>query len=279
MNTQRQWWRHVVGVLAVAFVLLPVVYVVGAAFSASGDTTQLIPRHLSGHNFSTLLSNSNYPFLRWCLNTLIVGGCSVVISVGCAALAAYALSRLQFRGRHGSMLAVLLIQMFPGLLLVVAFFLFLVTVKKVVPFFGIGGYPGLILIYCGTIVGGTTWLIKGYLDSVPRELDDAALIDGCTPMVLFVRILLPLIRPILVVAGFMAFIVSINDFVVASVVLRDKDHWTLAVGLYQFVNDKFSQSWGPFAAGALLAAIPVIVIFQFLQRYLVAGLTQGGVRG
>jgi ABC-type maltose transport system permease subunit len=161
----------------------------------------------------------------------------------------------------------------------VALFLILQQFGTYIPWLGLNTYGGLMLIYLGSTLGANTWLTKGYFDSLPRDLDEAATVDGASPWQTFTMILLPLVRPILVVVALLTFIGTYSEYVLARVMLTDKNMYTLAVGLNTMVANQFAQNWGIFSAGALLAALPTILLFMFFQRYLVGGLTSGSVKG
>jgi arabinogalactan oligomer/maltooligosaccharide transport system permease protein len=272
-------WRHVGGLIAVGFALTPVLYVVSAAFNPLGTvvSTGVIPTHFSLDNFRALVHDPARPFLRWLLNTLLV--CLVVTGaqVFCSALAAYAFSRLRFRGRRGGLLSLLLIQMFPQFLAVIALFTMFTEIGEVVPALGLNTLLG----YCLALMGSSlaqVWLIKGFFDTIPRALDEAALMDGAGHAVVYFRIILPLARPVLAVTGLLAFVGVIGEFLMASIFLTDPQVKTLAVGLYGIIEADRSNNLGVFAAGALMTALPVVVLFQYLQRYIVGGLTAGSVK-
>jgi arabinogalactan oligomer/maltooligosaccharide transport system permease protein len=184
---------------------------------------------------------------------------------------------LRFKGRRPGLLSLLLIQMFPNLLAVVALFLFMTRIKGLFPAIGLGSSWGLIFIYLGGALGVNTYLIKGFFDTIPFTLDEAAKIDGCSHFQIFYKIILPLATPVLAVIGLLSFITTQAEFLVASVILSE-DNKTLAVGLSGYVNAGFDNRWGPFAAGSLIGAIPVVLMFLFLQRYIVSGLTSGAVK-
>ncbi|NDJ86395.1 MAG: ABC transporter permease subunit, partial [Chloroflexi bacterium] len=148
-----------------------------------------------------------------------------------------------------------------------------------VPSFGLNAHGGLILVYLGGALGINTWLMKGYFDSIPRDLDESGRIDGASNWQIFWRILFPLVRPILAVVAILTFIATYNDYIIALTLLKDTNEQTLAVGLNLFLGDQFSQEWGVFAAGALLGAIPVVVMYLLMQDYIVGGLTAGSVKG
>jgi arabinogalactan oligomer / maltooligosaccharide transport system permease protein len=274
-------WRHLVALLAVAFALFPVVWVVSASFNPTGSLAgqQLIPDNPTPEKYRTLLDDPSYPFARWFLNTMVIGGIVAASTVALSAMAAFAFSRLRFTGRRVGLMSLLLVQMFPQLLAMVAIFLLMDNIQSIFPAIGLGTRAGLILVYLGGALGVNTWLMKGFFDSIPSELDEAAKVDGATHAQTFVRIILPLAAPILAVVGLLSFIFTINEFVLASILLRQPDDYTLAVGLYRFVGDRYGSRWGPFTAGALLGGVPVIVLWMFLQRFIVSGLTQGAVKG
>jgi len=282
LSRSRWWrevgWRHVVGFIAVAFAVFPVLYIISAAFNPVGTvaSTGLIPQRISIENFSKLLSQR--PFTTWAVNTLIV--CAVVglLQVLLSAFAAYAFSRFRFRGRRGGLLALLLIQMFPQFLAVVALYVMFTRIGEVLPALGLNTLPGYILVLMGGALGNV-WLMKGFFDSIPHELDEAATIDGAGHAAIFFQILLPLVRPILAVTGLLTFIGAINEFIIASIFLTDGAKQTVAVGLFAIIEGDRSNNLGLFAAGSVLTAVPVVLLFQFLQRYIVGGLTAGGVKG
>ena len=177
------------------------------------------------------------------------------------------------------MLSLILIQMFPTFLAVVAIYLIVLRVGDIFPAVGLDTRTGLILVYLGGVLGVNTWLMKGFLDSIPDSLDESARVDGATPAQVFWVVILPLAAPVLAVVGLISYIFSINEFIIASVLLDTTDKFTMTVGLYSFINDKYAQQWGTFCAGVILDAITVVILFFFLQRFIVHGLTRGAVKG
>lgn len=274
-------WRHLVGVLAVAFSLFPIVFVVSAAFNPLGtlSSTSLVPsRGLSLANFTELFDRT--AFGSWFLNSMMIALAASAASVFLSALAAYAFSRMRFRGRRVGLLSLLLIQMFPQFLAIVAIFMIFTTVSEYWPPIGFNSHWGLMLVYLGGALGANTWLMKGFFDTLPKELDESATMDGASHAQVFFRIILPLAAPILAVTGLLSFINTINEFLIANVFLTDTGSKTLAVGMYGLLEgtDR-NTNFGIFAAGTLLTAIPTVLVFQFLQRYIVSGLTSGAVKG
>jgi arabinogalactan oligomer / maltooligosaccharide transport system permease protein len=272
-------WRHLVGVLALAFALFPIVFVVSAALNPIGtlSSSTLIPHAVSLKNFSELLSNPNYPFLDWLWNSLLICGIAMIFCVFFSVSAAYAFSRLRFRGRKVGLQAVVLIQMFPQFLAVTALYLMFASIGNTFPLLA-PGRVSLVLIYLGGALGVNTWLMKGYIDTIPAELDEAATIDGASHAQIFFGIVLRLAAPILVVSAVIAFIGTLNEFIIANLFLTSGSAKTVIVGLYGFVNGQQNQDYGQFAAGALMAGVPVIVLFLVFQRFLVGGLVRGAVK-
>lgn len=282
-------WRHVVAIAACVFALFPVAYVVSAAFNSDQSLggSSLIPRSVTLDNFRAIFKTTQPAgseflpahYARWFLNSLLIAGGTAVLTVLLGALAAYAFSRFRFKGRRMGMLALLLIQMFPQLLAVVAIYLIVLRVGDIFPAIGLNKPTALIVVYLGGAMGVNTWLMKGFFDTIPAELDESARVDGATPAQIFWGIVLPLAAPVLAVIALISFITTLNEYVIASVILQTTQKLTLPLGLYQYIDQQFGKHWGPFAAGVLLAAIPAALLFAFLQRYIVQGLTQGAVKG
>ncbi|MBU8858795.1 MULTISPECIES: sugar ABC transporter permease [unclassified Micromonospora] len=272
-------WRHLVGVLAVVFSLFPILFVISAALNPLGtlSSTELLPTGASVENFTNLFDRT--AFAHWFLNSLLLAGVASFASIFLSALAAYSFSRMRFAGRRVGLLTLLLIQMFPQFLAIVAIFLIFTTVTDLYPAIGFNTPWGLFLLYMGGALGANTWLMKGFFDTLPKELDESATMDGASHVQVFFRIMLPLVAPILAVTGLLAFIVSINEFIIANVFLTNTESKTLAVGMYGLVAGERNNNFGIFAAGTLLTAIPTVLVFQLLQRYIVSGLTSGAVKG
>lgn len=273
-------WRHIVGLVAVAFALFPLLYILSVSFNPTGTLTgsnQLF-RSFDAANYVKLLSDPNQPFAHWFVNTLVIGVVTSVLTVFLGALAAYAFSRMRFTGRRAGLLTLLLVQMFPQFLAVVAIFLLMVAISDVFPAIGLGTHIGLIMIYLGGALGVNTFLMYGFFNTIPTSIDEAAKIDGAGHARTFFTIVLPLVVPILAVVGLLSFIGTTSEFVIASIMLTDPEAQTLAVGLYSLISGFQSQNWGVFAAGAVLAALPVMLLFLFLQKYIVGGLTAGSVK-
>jgi arabinogalactan oligomer/maltooligosaccharide transport system permease protein len=286
------WWRYLVSLLAIVFALFPIVYVVSASLNPISSLTsaQILPDDVTLENYRRILSGNpgeagtsdealDVPYINWYINTILISGAIALFSVFFGALAAYAFARFRFKGRRMGMLSLLLIQMFPTFLAVVAIYLIVLRIGDVFPAIGLDTRMSVFLVGLGGALGINTWLMKGFLDSIPDSLDESARVDGATPGQVFWGIILPLATPVLAVVGLLSYIFSINEFIIASRLLQTTDKWTLPVGLYGFISDKYASQWGPFCAGVVLAAIPVVVLFFFLQRYITEGLTRGAVKG
>jgi arabinogalactan oligomer/maltooligosaccharide transport system permease protein len=210
---------------------------------------------------------------------MIVASVSSFFTVLIAAGAAYAFSRFRFKGRKVGIMFLLLVQMFPQFLALTAIYIIMVNIGDVFPPIGLDTLAGLTLVYLGGAMGVNAWLIKGFFDTIPMEIDESAKVDGATHGQVFWGIILPLAVPVLAVVGLLSFIGTINEFIIASALIQTPETKTLAVGLQGFIANEYSENWGPFAAGALLAAIPVVILFLFLQKFIVSGLTAGSVKG
>ena len=274
------WWRYVVALAAIAFAIFPAIYIVSASLDPipSLAASSLLPSGITLDNYRAILSSPQEPYLKWYATTMGIAAVTAVFTVLLGALAAYAFSRFRFKGRRMGMLSLLLIQMFPQFLAVVAIYLIMLEVSDVFPAIGLNTRSGVILVYLGGALGVNAWLMKGFFDSIPTELDESARVDGATPGQIFWGVILPLGAPVLAVIGLLSFVSTINEYVIVSTLLQDPQKYTLSIGLFNFIQREYGQDWGPFCAGVALMAIPVVVLFLFLQRFIVHGLT-GSVKG
>lgn len=274
-------WRHLVAWIAIIWSVFPILWVVSAAFTKdpSISSGSIVPTNPTLQNFQTLFSNPDQPYGNWYINTMFVAVVAGFLTVIIAAGAAYAFSRFRFKGRKVGLMFLLLVQMFPAFLALTAIYIIMVNIGDVFPPIGLDTLPGLILVYLGGAMGVNAWLIKGFFDTIPIEIDESAKVDGATHGQVFWGIILPLAVPVLSVVGLLSFIGTINEFIIASALIQTPQTKTLAVGLQGFIANAYSENWGPFAAGALLAAIPVVILFIVLQKFIVGGLTAGSVKG
>lgn len=273
--------RIIVAVLAILFALFPVVWIISASFnplnSLSGQG--LIPKNASLDNYRALFNDPLHPFSQWMLNSIKVSLTSAVLAVVVTSFSAFAFSRFRFQGRRSLLLTILLVQVFPNMLAMVAIFLLLQQIGNYIPWLGLNTHGGLILVYLGGALGANTWMMKGFFDSIPRELDESARIDGASQWQVFWQIIFPLVRPVLAVVMLLSFIGSYGEVVLSRVLLQSSSQYTLAVGMWLFISGQYTERWGVFAAAALLASLPIVILYFFLQDNIVSGLTQGAVKG
>ncbi len=274
-------WRLAVAIIAIVFALFPIVYIFSTSINPvnSISVTAIIPEGATLDNYRAILSNQRHPFPLWVWNSIKVSGTTSILVVLLTAFAAYSFSRFRFRLRQPLLRSILLAQVFPNVLAMTALFLILRSIGRYYPMFGLNSHGGLILVYLGGAMGFNIWLMKGFFDTVPRELDESAQIDGASQWQTYWQIIFPLVRPILVVIFILTFISTYGDYLLARVMLQDTQQFTVAVGLALFIGEQFSQRWGEFAAGALIAALPTLVLFYLVQDQLQSGLTVGAVKG
>ena len=269
-----------VALLAVCMVVLyPVMLVLKKAFEPGRQfalSASPIPTDVTLDHFRDLFTarggHDELLFLRHTINSLIVAVLTTVVGVALSCTAAYALSRFRFPGRKAGLTTFLVVQMFPATLLLIPLYVVLNKLGL------LNSVAGLVLVYATTAIPFCVWTLKGYFDSLPRELEEAARIDGASPWMIFRKIILPLARPGIAVTALFSFMTAWNEFIMASTFMTDQSRYTLPVLIQQSVTE-FSADWGMFAAGAVVTSIPVMAAFYVLQRYLVGGLTAGAVKG
>jgi arabinogalactan oligomer/maltooligosaccharide transport system permease protein len=273
--------RWVIAVVLIIFSVFPLVWIISASINPVSTlaTQKLIPENPSLVNFKSLVGNPIFPFFTWLWNSVKVTTISTILTLSLTTMAAFAFSRFRFKGRQTMLKGILLIQVFPNLLAIVALFTILKQFGDVIPAIGLNTHAGLILVYSGGSMGMNIWLMKGYMDTIPRDIDESAHVDGATDWQVFTKLILPLLRPILVVIGILSFIGTYGDFIVARTLLTKSEQQTVMVGLQIFTAGQYTQNWGVFAAGALIAALPIMIIYLVLQDQIVGGLTQGAVKG
>lgn len=273
-------WKHLLALVVIAYATFPLVYILSTSLTDMGGIENFtLFGQFYTKNYTELLTSSDYPFVTWMKNTVILAGCTAVISVFISALAAFAFSRLRFKGRRPGLLALILIQMFPSILGLTAVYGILSKLTDYVPIIGLGTKAGLILVYLGGSLGGGTYLMYGFFNTVPKELDEAAKIDGATHTQIYFKIILRLVAPVLAVMALLSFIGTFGDYVLASIVFNTTDQYTVAVGLNLLLSDPWSKNWAMFAAGAVMSSLPIVILFVSLQKYITNGLTGGAVKG
>jgi arabinogalactan oligomer / maltooligosaccharide transport system permease protein len=270
---------HLILVVTTLAVLYPVLWVLKMALTPSQAFSMdpmPFPTEVSLQNFSEVIgtkaADGSWLFGRQLLNSLFVSAVTSALGITLACTAGYAMSRWAFPGRDVGMSMFLVTQMFPGVVMAIPLYILLDEAGL------LNSMLGLALVYSTTAVPFSTWNLKGYFDTIPVELEEAALMDGASRWMTFTRIILPLARPALVVTALFSFMTAWNEFILAATFMSDERAFTLPVVLQSYVGD-FGTEWGRFAAGSILVSLPVMLLFFALQRYLVEGLTAGSVKG
>ncbi|HEY3998186.1 MAG TPA: sugar ABC transporter permease [Candidatus Xenobia bacterium] len=281
---KQEAWRpilsHVFLLLALAATLFPAAWVLGASMKEGQtlDTAHMFPEHWTLSHYHELFTQTL--FNTWMANTLYLCVVTCTATLVIASFAGYAFSRFKFIGKTYGLLTMLLLQVFPSSMAMVATFKLLLVVGRLTGgWIGLNTLNGLALVYTGANIPFNTWMIKGYVDSLPKELEESALLDGATPTQTFLRVILPLMTPILAVVALFSFILPYADFLFPSILMTGQEKFTLAVGLHSFISGNFEANWTQFAAASMVGAIPILCLFFGLQRFLVEGLTKGAVKG
>jgi arabinogalactan oligomer/maltooligosaccharide transport system permease protein len=266
---------YVAILVASVIIIYPVLWIIGSSFNpgTSLSGSSMIPKNATLDHYRELFDPTKSDYLLWYWNTLKICTLTMIIAVTMIGFMGYSFSRYRFLGRKNGLMLFLILQMIPNFAALIAIYVLAVVTEL------LDTHLALILIYVGGLLPMNTWLAKGYFDTIPKELDESARMDGAGHFRIFWTIVLPLARPILAVIALFSFITPFTDFILARILLRSEDKFTLAVGLYDLVANDFGAEFTKFAAGAVLIAIPISLLFLSLQRYLISGLTAGGVKG
>lgn len=264
--------KRVVLIAACALTLLPLLWLISASFSrtASLFAAPFVPADLTLDNYRALFDETDFPI--WVANTAIVCAGGALLALALTASMAYAFSRLRFRGRDRGLFGLLLLQMIPSSVTVVAMYYVLSAVGL------LDTHLGLILVYAGTNIPFSAWLLKGFFDRIPEEIEEAALVDGATRRQAMVRVMLPLAAPMLAVVFLFNVVAFYNDYVLVSVVFTGSENYTVGLGL-RFFQGAHGADWALFSAAALAGAAPLALLFFSLQRFVTGGLTAGATKG
>jgi len=277
------WGRvatHGTLIMVTLVTLYPLLIVLRIALSpgSSGASASLnpFPKEWSLDNFYAVVSASNargdWLFGRQLLNSVVISVATTILGIFLATTAAYAFSRFRFAGRKAGLMAFLVSQMFPGVLMMVPLYLILQNLGL------LNASLGLIIVYATTAIPFSVWMLKGYFDTIPKDLEESAIMDGASQFTIFWRIILPLSMPAVAVTALFSFMTAWNEFVLAFTLMEEPTSFTLPVTIYAYVGEQ-SVEWGKFAAASIIVSVPVMALFFALQKNLVGGLTAGGVKG
>ncbi|ALS74895.1 sugar ABC transporter permease [Planococcus rifietoensis] len=267
---------HCILIVMAVIIIYPLLWTVGASFNPGNSliSTTMIPQNPTLDHYRELFAGSeSLQYVQWYLNSLKISLFTMLGSVICVSFTAYAFSRFRFKGRQNALTLFLLLQMIPQFSALIALFVLAQILGMM------NSHWLLILLYIGGLIPLNTYLMKGYMDSIPMDLDESAKIDGASNTRIFLQIIMPLSKPMIAVVAMTGFTGPLGDFILASTILRSPEYYTLPIGLYNLVNDVMGASFTTFAAGAILISIPIAIIFLLLQKNFVSGLTAGGTKG
>lgn len=279
-NRRTWWWKYLLAALMIGFALLPALWVISASLNPAKTLVgaTLIPHNPGFVNYGDLINHPSYPFTTWLWNSVTVTVISVALTVAITVLAGYALSRFKLAGKKNFMTGILILNVFPAVLSIIALFGMFQQIGVYIPWLGLDSHGGLIAVYVSFGIGINVLLVKAYIDSLPKDLDESGLVDGASYGQVFRKIVFPMILPIIVTVAVLQFFVVYGDFVIARVLLRSTENLTVMVGLLLFQTLRFEQDWGIITAGAVLASLPVLLLYIPVQNLVISGLTSGAVK-
>lgn len=262
-------------IVAVSVIIIyPLIWTVGASLNPGSSllNTSIIPENMSFLHYKELF-NGSVDYAAWYWNSMKISFLTMVLTLISVSFTAYSFSRFRFRGRQNGLMLFLLLQMIPQFSALIAIFVLAQMLGL------INSHLALVLVYVGGMIPMNTYLMKGYLDAIPKDLDESARMDGAGNFRIFIEIIMPLSKPIIAVVALFSFTGPLGDFILSSTILRTPDKYTLPIGLYNLVSQKMGASYTTYAAGAVLIAVPVAILYLSLQKYFVSGLTAGGTKG
>lgn len=260
-------------ILVSLIVLIPILWIIGSSFNpgTSLASSSMFPENPTLRHYSNLITETNY--LRWYWNTLKIALIHTTLSVFLSTTMGYIFGRFVFKGKKVALLTMLVLQMFPSFMAMTALYVLFLTFNL------LDNHWALILVYSAGQIPVNTWLIKGYLGSIPKELDESAMLDGATKLQIFTHIILPLIKPIVSFVAVTAFMAPWMDFIFPRLIISSNANLTLAVGLFDLISSTGENNYTMFAAGAVLVAVPITIVYIAMQKYLIEGITAGASKG
>lgn len=272
--------RYIVAGLLIIFAVVPFFWVVATSLNPAKSLlgAHLIPERVTLGNYSDLLNSKSFAFGQWMINSFKVSFIAVFFIVLITCISAYALSRFRFTGKRSIMLAIMILNVFPGILAMIALYTLMQQLGAFIPFLGLNTHGGLIFIYVAGSMSINTLMVKSYIDTIAVELDESAMMEGATHWQTFWQIIFPVITPIVVTVGILAFMSTYGDFIIANLLLKGNDKITVMAGIYQFTQQRFDTNWGIVTAGTVIAALPVVALFFMTQKHILGGLTSGAVK-
>ncbi|GLW38559.1 sugar ABC transporter permease [Pectobacterium actinidiae] len=260
--------------IVAVIIIYPLIWTVGASLNPGNSllNTSIIPDNFSFIHYEELF-NGQIDYAAWYWNSMKISFLTMILTLVSVSFTAYSFSRFRFRGRQNGLMLFLLLQMIPQFSALIAIFVLAQMLGLV------NSHIALVLVYVGGMIPMNTYLMKGYLDAIPKDLDESARMDGAGNFRIFIEIIMPLSKPIIAVIALFSFTGPLGDFILSSTILRTPDQYTLPIGLYNLVSQKMGASYTTYAAGAVLIAVPVAILYLSLQKYFVSGLTSGGTKG
>lgn len=273
--------RYIIALLLVLFAVFPALWVISASLNPAKSLISgtLWPKNPGFVNYVQLFTRPIFPFATWMFNSLKLAIISSSITIVITCMSGYALSRFRFKGTRHIMTGILVLNVFPSILAMVALYATFQQFGLYIPWIGLDSHGALILIYVSGAMGINALMVKAYVDAIPVELDEAAWMEGASHWQTYWKVIFPMIIPIVITVGVLSFIAVYGDFVIAKVLLKSGDKLTVMAGLYLFRSDRFDVDFGAMTAGAVLAALPIILLYIPLQKYVISGLTSGSVKG
>ena len=268
-------FSYIVILAMITIILYPILWIVGSSFNPGNSLSgsSIIPKDATLEHYKVLFDPEQSDYLIWYWNTIKICVLTMIFSLALVCMTAYSFSRFRFVGRKNGLMTFLILQMIPN-------FAALIAIYALANLTGLlDTHLALILVYTGGAIPMNTYLMKGYLDTIPKELDESARMDGAGNFRIFWQIVMPLAKPMIAVISLFTFITPFTDFILARILLRSEEKFTLAVGLYELIADQFGNEFTLFAAGSVLIAVPISLLFLSLQKYFVSGLTAGGTKG